>query len=89
MVLLEAMGAGVPVIAFAVGGIPDVLAKGGGWLVPSGDVTALGQAVAEALGDSAERERRTVRATQILEDRFGHAAWLEAITGVYESVLSR
>jgi glycosyltransferase involved in cell wall biosynthesis len=53
--LLEAMAAGVPVIATPVGAIPDVLTDGiHGFLVPPRD----GKAIAEALATlSADRER--------------------------------
>ena len=41
MVVLEAMAAGVPVAASAVGSLPEVLGEGAGLLVPPGDVDAL------------------------------------------------
>ena len=46
MILLEAMAARLPAIAFAVDGIPEVLDDGlTGWLVPPGDTVKLGQAL--------------------------------------------
>lgn len=54
MSLLEALGAAMPCVATAVGGIPDVIRDGvEGRLVQPGDVGALARAIAEVLGDEA------------------------------------
>ncbi|MEV6152205.1 glycosyltransferase family 4 protein [Nonomuraea sp. NPDC052129] len=52
----EALMVGRPVIATAVGGVPDLLA-GAGILVPYGDVAALRGAVQDVVGDGAEAAR--------------------------------
>jgi glycosyltransferase involved in cell wall biosynthesis len=58
LVLLEAMAARVPVVATAVGGVPEVLEGGRcGRLVPWGDVDALARALQETLADRATTER--------------------------------
>ncbi|MFP8967988.1 glycosyltransferase family 4 protein [Pokkaliibacter sp. CJK22405] len=62
MILLEAMQAGCPVVAFAVGGIPDVLNQDSGWLVPAEDVQALGAALISALTDDAARQQKALKA---------------------------
>ncbi|MCA1669621.1 MAG: glycosyltransferase family 4 protein, partial [Thermomicrobia bacterium] len=50
LVLLEAMTHRLPIIASAVGGIPDkVIADETGWLVPPDDPAALGAAIRSAL----------------------------------------
>ncbi len=64
---LEAMAAGLAVIATDVGGMREQVVPGStGWLVPRGDARALGDAMNEAC---ASRERLT---------RMGYAAWERA-----------
>jgi glycosyltransferase involved in cell wall biosynthesis len=56
LVATEAMAVGTPVVASAVGGLPDVLDHGrAGVLVPPGDPTALRRAVVELLVDPDRR----------------------------------
>ncbi|SFA92401.1 glycosyltransferase family 4 protein [Azotobacter beijerinckii] len=63
MVLLEAMQAGVPVAAFAVGGIPDVLEhEASGLLSPPGDLAGLTAQVGRLLLDKPLRQRLTDQA---------------------------
>jgi glycosyltransferase involved in cell wall biosynthesis len=51
---LEAMSAGVPVVAYRVGGIPDVVGEAG-TLVEPFDVGAFADAVLAIVGDQARR----------------------------------
>jgi glycosyltransferase involved in cell wall biosynthesis len=48
--LVEAMAHGVPVIATAVGGVPELLEDGAGILVPPSDADALTEALTRVLG---------------------------------------
>jgi len=58
MAVLEAMAMARPVVAYAVGGIPELVAHGkNGYLVPRGEKDALRQAV-ELLASNAELRRR-------------------------------
>lgn len=58
-VLLEAYSQAVPVVASAVGGIPDIMIDGeNGWLVPSEDPAALAAALIDALDHPDEARRR-------------------------------
>ncbi len=57
-VLLEAMAAGVPVVATAVGGIPEIVTnQQEGLLVPKCDITAMASAVVQLLHDPVLCER--------------------------------
>ena len=50
--LLQALGAGVPAVAYDVGGLAEpIAAYGAGRVVPAGDVDALAEAVRELLSD--------------------------------------
>ena len=58
VVLMEAMAAGLPVIATRIAGIPELVEDGiHGRLVPPGDTDALRAAIAEVLADPETRKR--------------------------------
>ena len=58
-VVLEAMASGLPVVAVAAGGIPDIITQPGanGFLYAPGDAAAASAAVNALLGDAALRQR--------------------------------
>jgi glycosyltransferase involved in cell wall biosynthesis len=89
MVVLEAMAAGVPVVSFAVGGIPAILDASSGWLVPPADTAALAAALREVLTDRAEAARRVEKARIVLDQRFGVEPWLEKIHEAYRRAIAR
>ncbi len=73
MILSEAMAAGRPFVSTAVGGIPDLLASGGGVAIPISDHDALADRLTELLADPArarelgERGREFCARTQSVE----------------------
>ncbi len=67
--LLEAMAAGRPAVATAVGGTPEVLRDGAtGWLVPAREPGALAAALGDALARPEEARRRATAARRAVED---------------------
>jgi glycosyltransferase involved in cell wall biosynthesis len=65
LVALEAMASGTPVIASRAGGLPEVVEDGEtGFLVPSGDETALRERIEMLLGDPAMAARLGARARE-------------------------
>jgi glycosyltransferase involved in cell wall biosynthesis len=91
LVVLEAMEAGVPVVASAVSGIPEVVIGGEtGWLVPPEDPEALARALEEVLVDPSEARRRGEAGRRRVEERYRPAAaaasWRAAIERSAEGV---
>lgn len=89
MVLFEAMEAGVPIVAAAVGGVPDVLSARDAWLVPAGDPAALAAALDAALADREEADRRATRAGERLRGEFAVGPWVDAHVALYREILAR
>ena len=79
--LLQALGAGVPAVAYDVGGIAEPVRRfGAGRVVPAGDVDALGEAARELLDDADElaaARAGAVRAREALTWDASAAAHLE------------
>jgi len=85
-VILEAMAAGLPVVATRVGGVPELVEPGvTGWLVPPGDAPALGAALGQVLSDPEARQAMGRNARQRAVGDFS----LEAMVRRYEAVLDR
>jgi glycosyltransferase involved in cell wall biosynthesis len=84
--LLDAMALGRPIVATAVGGVPELLASGSGALVPNGDAAALAREIERVLRDPAVATamaatgRRAVEAYEI-------GGMAERTIGVYRSAL--
>ena len=87
IVLFEAMAAGVPIVATAVGGVPDVVSVQEALLVPSDDRDALAEAIAVLLNDPGERRRLAKSASRRLESAFALEPWLEAHESMYRDLI--
>ncbi|MDX1383093.1 MAG: glycosyltransferase, partial [Thermoanaerobaculia bacterium] len=81
LALLEAMAAGLPVVATAVGGVPEVVTEACGRLVAFGAVEPLAVAVTELIAEPAARRALGAAGRRRVEERFSvgrMAAELEA-----------
>ena len=71
LVCVEAMASGTPVVATAVGGIPEIVVDGdSGLLVEPGDAAAIAGAVNHLLDRPMLRRRMGRRARRLVEERF-------------------
>jgi glycosyltransferase involved in cell wall biosynthesis len=86
--IAEAMTLGKPVVATAVGGIPDLVADGTtGYLVEFGDVQSIAESLSRVLADLQLRSRMGAAAKARAERDFRPAAAAERTVAVYRQVL--
>lgn len=86
--LLEAMACGCPVIARAVGGIPEVLAQGAnGTLVPTSEPSEFAYHLLNLREDAAEYRQMAERATQAVR-RYSSENMAAEYSRVYREVLN-
>lgn len=87
---IEAMAAGVAVVATSVGGVTDLVRDGEtGWLAPSGDVPAFAAALRRALENGTARSRVTARARAYVEAHHTFPVACVELATIYESLLKR
>jgi glycosyltransferase involved in cell wall biosynthesis len=88
--ILEAMASGLPMLATAVGGNPELIEPGvTGTLVPRDDAESMARAM-RAYVESAELCRRQgSEARRTVERRFGMQAMVNAYMAVYDRLLAR
>lgn len=85
--ILEAMSAGLPVVASDVGGVREAVLDGvSGILVPRGDGAALRAALAGLIGDPAHRERLGTAGRRRYETAFRFETMLARTIDLYERV---
>jgi glycosyltransferase involved in cell wall biosynthesis len=88
IVLLEAMAAGKPVVAYANTSMPELCRDGvNGIAVPTGDRTALGEALAGLLGDAALRIRMGEAGRRIALEEYSRERMLDTVIALYRETL--
>jgi glycosyltransferase involved in cell wall biosynthesis len=88
--LLEAMAASLPIVATAVGGIPDLVTDGtSGLLVQPKDPDALAGALLNLLRDPSLRARLGNEARRQIEERYASARVMPQIDALYRRLIRR
>ena len=87
---LEAMAAGVPVVATAIGGTDEVVRDGEtGTLVPPADPNALAAAITRTLADRDGAMRLAAAARSLVAREFSVESMVDAVSRLYDSLLAR
>lgn len=89
MAVLEAMGYGVPVVASAVGGVPDIIEDGTtGLLFSAGDAEQCHDRLRALIASPDVRRRLGDCARQQVLSRFGAARWAQRHAALYQRLLA-
>jgi len=88
-VLLEAMAAGVPIAATAIGGVPEILKdEESALLVAQRDTPAMAAAIGRVLCDARLAFSLTTNASTLVTTRFSPETYVRSLIDVYRELLS-
>ncbi len=88
-VLLEAMAAKVPVVATAVGGVPEMVENNeSALLVPPNDPTSLAASLARILTDRELVQRLTTNAALLVDTRYTPENYVRSLVEIYREVFN-
>lgn len=86
--ILDALAAGVPVVATAVGGIPEFIEDGQtGLLVPAAEPQALAQGVIDQLENPERARTMAARGKEVIKRRFSVERMIADTVAVYQELL--
>jgi glycosyltransferase involved in cell wall biosynthesis len=87
---IEAHACGVPVVAFDVGGLPDIVDHlQSGWLAPAFDTDNFARGISWALQDSARWTQLSSHARKIAEQRFAPKIISEKYLEIYQKAIAK
>ncbi|HEV7718598.1 MAG TPA: glycosyltransferase [Arsenicitalea sp.] len=87
LVMLEAMAAGVPVVATRIGGVVEVLGDDYPLLVPAADRAALAQTIVDGLNDERLAQRVAAAGRDRFESRHRASRMADATAAIYRQAL--
>ena len=88
-VVLEAIAAGLPLVATRVGGVPEIFGPRAGDLVPPGDAAALALAIDDLLADPARAKADAQSRREWLMPRFHIDVMQDQVGQLYQMILDR
>lgn len=87
--MLEAMSAGVPVLATGVGDARSLLAEGRGALVPPGDIESFASEFSSLLENPEARRTLGEKGRAYVHEHHSVDAWLDALLEIYSSLTGK
>jgi glycosyltransferase involved in cell wall biosynthesis len=90
LAVAEALAVGTPVVATAVGGVPQTVVDGEtGLLVPPGDPMALARAIRRLIDDPDEAARLAAAGSELVRARYSIDEMVKATSAIYERMLAK
>ena len=87
-VLLEAMAAGIPIVATEVGGVPEMVEQNqSALLVPANDPSVLAAAIARVLSEEELAQRLTTNASALVGTRYTPENYVRSLVEIYREVV--
>ena len=88
-VLLEAMAANLPIVATAVGGVPEMVENNeSALLVPPNDSSSIAAATARILADRELAQRLTSNAARLVDTRYTPENYVRSLVEIYGEVIN-
>ena len=88
-VLLEAMAAGLPVVATMVGGVPEMVEdQESALLVPARNPQAMASAISRLLKDAGLARKLTINATALVATRYSPETYVRSLIEIYLGIIS-
>ena len=88
-VILEAMTYYLPVVASAVGGIPEVVTPATGWSFPEGQLESAVAEIQSLVSDPEDRRERTLAARQLVAQKFDSEITADLRISLFQAALSK
>ncbi len=85
-VILEAFYCQIPVVAYDVGGIPEILAPEAGWLIPRGNQEAFAGAMTEVLSNRDVTKLKIAKAFDLVKSNFSLEQITHQFVGLYSTL---
>jgi glycosyltransferase involved in cell wall biosynthesis len=87
-VLLEAMVANLPIVATAVGGVPEIVENNeSALLVPANDPNAMAEAIARLLGEEGLARQLTRNSAALAASRYAPAQYVRSLVEIFQRTI--
>lgn len=87
--VMEAMAAGTPVVATAVGGLPELIKDGEtGFLVPPANAVMMADRIEFALAHADQSDLMAMRGRRFVIERFGMERMVAAVERLYDEIIA-